>query len=421
MTLASLKSHRIFYLIFSTATLLILGLLYAWSIFASPIGRTYPNYIPLLSQVFQVAMFSFCISELFAAEIIKRTSLRLTIIIAALLMGAGFVFTAFASGVGVWALFLFYGVLAAAGCGIAYVTIVTLVNPWFPDKIGFCSGVQMMGFGVSSLILGSLANAMFAVIDWTLVFLIIAFVSVTALVSLAFVIRPAPTDIALRLGLKGAAATVELGATRSQSIMKTKVFWVYCVWATALIACGLTVIGSAKQGAEVLGLDPGFAALLVGLISTMNGLSRIINGVFFDKIGLTPVMILSSILATLAMTCLAFSFFSSVQIVYIVAAILVAMPYGSVPVMASAFARQRYRPSDFAKNFGIVSCTVASASLVNITIVLLLGSPVGVNAPIVFSVLAILAIIALVAALIFNKFYSLDLVHIAEEVNHDST
>jgi OFA family oxalate/formate antiporter-like MFS transporter len=424
LSLSAIKSRRMLYLVFATATLLVLGLIYAWSIFATPIGKQYSAYKDLLPQVFQVSMFAFCISALFGAQLIKRTSSRLTIIVAAILLGAGFVLTAYGAELGVWALFVFYGVCAASGCGIAYNAIISLVNPWFPDRIGLCSGVMMMGFGVSSLVFGSIANAMFNIMDWTAVFVIIAIVGVAVMVALSLVVRPAPTDIAVRLGLSGAAAAVKESPTRKQSILTTRVFWLYSGWATIVIACGLTLIGTARQGAEMLGIDPGFAVLLVGLVSTMNGLGRVINGAIFDRIGLVPVMFLSAGLSLVTMAALAFSVTAfpvaagttaSTAIIYIVAAILVAFSYGSVPVMASAYARQRYLPQEFAKNLGITNCNIASAALINIIIVFCLGSPAAAGGVVIYGLLAILAVIALVFAFVFGKAYRVDLAKIEEE------
>jgi OFA family oxalate/formate antiporter-like MFS transporter len=426
LSLSKIKSRRVLYLTFATATLLVLGLIYAWSIFATPIGKQYPMYGKLLPQVFQVSMFTFCISALFGAQLIKKTSARLTIIVSAVLLGAGFVLTAYGASLGVWALFVFYGICAAAGCGIAYNAIISLVNPWFPDRIGLCSGVMMMGFGISSLVFGSLANIMFDIMDWTVVFVIIAIVGAVVMVALALVVRPAPQDIAVKLGLPGAAAATKESPTRRQNILKTKVFWLYCVWATIVIACGLTLIGTAKQGAEVLGVAPGFAALLVGLVSTMNGVSRVISGAIFDRLGLVPVMLLSSVIVIIAMAALAFSLTAlpltasgtaATAIIYIVAAILVAFPYGSAPVMASAYARQRYLPEDFAKNLGIVNCNIAAAALINIVIVSLLGTPAGENGVVIYGLLAVLAVVALLFVFIFGKAYRADLAKIEDETS----
>jgi OFA family oxalate/formate antiporter-like MFS transporter len=412
-----IRVRRILYLVFATATLLVLGLIYAWSIFAAPIGRSFPAYQPAqLTQVFQVSMFAFCVSALFGAQLIKKTSARLTIIVAAILLGGGFVLTAFGAGLGIWALFLFYGVLAASGCGIAYNAIISLVNPWFPDKTGLCSGVMMMGFGVSSLVFGNLANLMFGVVAWSIVFVAIAIVGAVIMVAFALTVRPAPGDIALKLGMKGAAAAGRESSTKNQSILSSKVFWLYCIWATFIIACGLTLIGTAKQGAEVIGIDAGFAALLVGLVSTMNGLARVINGTLFDRFGLVPVMLISAATAVLAMAALAFSLFGTLPILYIIAAILVASPYGSVPVMASAYARQRYKTSDFAKNLGIANCNIASAAIINIVITAVLGSPAGENGPIIYAILAVLAAVAFLSVFAFRKVYQSDLDTIAEEM-----
>ncbi len=417
----SIKTKRYFYLAFATVTLLILGLIYAWSIFATPLGKDFPDYRSLLGQVFQVSMFAFCVSALFGAQIIKKVSYKAAIILAAVLLGAGFALTALGAGMGVWSLFVFYGILAASGCGIAYNAIISLVNAWFPDRIGFCSGVQMMGFGLASLIFGSLANAMFAIIPWQTVFIIIAIVGVILMVLLAFYVKPAPANINELLcesGSKNLNTSNKVSPTQSQNILSTKVFWIYCVWATIVIACGLTLIGSAKQGAESLGIDANFAALLVGLVSTMNGVGRLINGTIFDRFGLIPVMFIQAAIITLTMLGLAFSFTQSIPALYIVAAILVAFPYGSVPVMASAFSRQRFGASGFAKNLGIANLNIASGAVVNIAIGFIIG-PIGdkVGDNTVYFILAILAAVAFASVFVFSKTYKADLAKIKQELS----
>lgn len=419
LTLEQIKSRRILYLVFATVTLLVLGLIYAWSIFAAPIGNSYSEYKPLLPQVFQVSMFAFCLSALVGAQVVKRFSAKAAISLAAVLMAVGFVLTSLTASMGVWTLFIFYGVLAGSGCGIAYNAIISLVNPWFPDRIGLCSGVQMMGFGISSLVFGSLANVLFGMMDWTLVFMMIALVAFVVMLCLAFVVKPAPKDIGAKLGIESATAEVKVSPTQQQPILKTKVFWLFCIWSAFVIACGLTLIGTAAQGANILNLDDtifvGFGALLVGLVSTMNGLSRIINGAIFDKAGLLPVMILSASLAIICMVCLSLSLSMSIGPLYVVAAILVAMPYGSAPVMASAFARQRFGPQNFAMNLGITNCTIAAAATLNIIISAFLGSPTGDNGPIIYGILAVLAAVALIDVFIFGRAYKKDLATIAAE------
>jgi OFA family oxalate/formate antiporter-like MFS transporter len=415
-----IKSRRILYLVFATVTLLVLGLIYAWSIFAAPIGKTFTDYGPMLPQVFQVSMFAFCLSALLGAQIIKRYSAKVSIILAAVLMAVGFVLTALLAGVSIWALFFFYGILAGSGCGIAYNAIISLVNPWFPDRIGLASGVMMMGFGISSLVFGSLANALFGIMDWTLVFMLIAVVAFVIMIVLAFIVQPAPTDISAKLGIASAAGAAKASPTQQQFILKSKTFWVYSIWSTIIVACGLALIGTAAQGAALLELDvtifAGFGALLVGLVSTMNGISRIVNGAIFDKAGLLPVMLLAASVGFVCMLGLSLALAFNVGPVYIVAGILVALPYGSVPVMASAFSRQRFGAQGFAMNLGITNCCIAAAALVNLIIGAILGSPAGANGPIIYGLLAALAVVAFLATLVFGRLYKADLAVIGKEL-----
>jgi OFA family oxalate/formate antiporter-like MFS transporter len=280
-----------------------------------------------------------------------------------------------------------------------------------------------MGFGLASLIFGSLANVLFGIMPWQTVFIAIAALGVLIMVALAIIVKPAPANIEqLLTGAKASAvaSTPKASPTQQQGILTTKVFWLYCGWATIVIACGLTLIGSSGQGAQALDYDPGFAALLVGLVSTLNGIGRVINGAIFDKVGLVPVMLLGAVFCIVTMAALALSFLATVPLLYVIAAILVAFPYSGVPVMASAYARQRYGAGDFAKNLGIANLNIASAAVLNIILVAIIGSLPGLadlgSTP-VYTVLAVLALVALLFVFFFSKAYKDDLAHIKNELS----
>ncbi|MDR1184702.1 MAG: MFS transporter [Coriobacteriales bacterium] len=414
----SIKKQRMLYLALATFALLILGLIYAWSIFASPIAREFPAYAGMLGQVFQVSMFAFCLSALFGAQLIKRSSPQLAIRVAALFVAAGFLLTAFAVDLGAWSLIAFYGILAASGCGIAYNAIITLVNAWFPDRIGFSSGVQMMGMGLASLVFGSLANVLFSIISWQAVFALIAGIAIIVLMALSFIVPSAPEGIEQLLsGAKDISRQPAVSTTRAQNILKTKVFWLYCVWAIIVIACGLTLIGSAKQGAEAI--EPSFAygALFVGTVSAVNGMGRLINGAIFDRFGLVAVMVMGALIAMIAASCLAIAFLALNLPLFLIGGLLVVFPYSGVPVMASAFARQRFGAKNFAKNLGIANLNASAAAVLNILIAAGLG-PIGdrTNDALIYIILACLTIIAALSLLLFKNAYRHDMASIEEEL-----
>jgi OFA family oxalate/formate antiporter-like MFS transporter len=277
----------------------------------------------------------------------------------------------------------------------------------------------MMGFAVSALIFGSLANAMFPIIGWEMVCYVIAVVGVIFLLALAIVVKPAPKDIGETLGLSGSALADKVSPTQKQPILKTKVFWLYSIWATIVIACGLTLIGTAAQGVAAADANMvAIAALLVGLVSTMNGLGRIINGAIFDRIGLVPVMVLAAILTIAASAGLALALALQIGPLFIVSAILIAFPYSAVPVMASAYARQRYEAASFGTNLGIANMNIASAAVINIIIVAVVGSPAAVaTGPVVYGILAVLAVVAFLITFVFGKVYKADLAEIKKELD----
>ena len=87
----------------------------------------------------------------------RKVGLMGTLLISAVLSCCGFL-SAGAMGNSILRLYISYGIMAGLGIGIAYNVIISTVNNWFPDRKGLCSGVLMMGFGASALILGSAAD-----------------------------------------------------------------------------------------------------------------------------------------------------------------------------------------------------------------------------------------------------------------------
>ena len=56
-------------------------------------------------------------------------------------------------------LYLGFGVLCGLGAGFAYNAVMSTMSLWFPDKQGLISGILLMGFGLSSFIIGKVFAA----------------------------------------------------------------------------------------------------------------------------------------------------------------------------------------------------------------------------------------------------------------------
>jgi MFS family permease len=89
---------------------------------------------------------------------VERVGPRKSMFVAALCFGGGFI----VSAVGVnyhqlWLLYLGYGVLGGCGLGIGYISPVSTLIKWFPDRPGMATGMAIMGFGGGALIAAPLS------------------------------------------------------------------------------------------------------------------------------------------------------------------------------------------------------------------------------------------------------------------------
>src|SRR4029453_9169807 len=86
---------------------------------------------------------------------------RKTMFTSALCFGGGFVISAF--GVWwhqLWIIYLGYGVIGGCGLGLGYISPVSTLVTWFPDRPGMATGMAIMGFGGGAMIGAPLANSL---------------------------------------------------------------------------------------------------------------------------------------------------------------------------------------------------------------------------------------------------------------------
>ncbi len=57
-----------------------------------------------------------------------------------------------------WLVYLGYGVLGGIGLGIGYISPVSTLIKWFPDRPGLATGLAIMGFGGGALVASPLSN-----------------------------------------------------------------------------------------------------------------------------------------------------------------------------------------------------------------------------------------------------------------------
>ena len=411
----ALQKKRYLYLALGTLSLLFLGLVYAWSIFATPLDKAYGWGTSALSITFSISIIMFVVGGFVSSLVMKRTSPKATLLISALCMGFGFSMTGLFSSQGIWVVYVFYGLFIGTGCGFGYNTLLSTVNAWFPDRVGFSSGTLLLGYGTGALILGSIADVLMTGLGISSTFYILGLAGVVLLVPVGLGLRLPEGDIERCFPKKGAGAQGDGQARYSfkpRAIATSGLFWVFILWVVTICTVCLTLIGSSKQGALALNVDAGLATLLVGLVSTVNGCSRILWGLFYDRFGLVRSMVLLSFSALAATLLLVAAFSRLAGDVYVGGALLMGACFGGCPVLVSSFTMTRFGPGHYPMNLGIATVNMIPASLLSSAIAAPLRE-VGGNL-LVYSVLAGLVAFGLAVLVFVALRYRYEMSHLEE-------
>ena len=403
MSVSQIKKSRALYLTLSTVTLLFLGLIYAFSMFAAPMCQSFGLEKSAVGLTFNIMMILFCIGAVVGSQIEKAVGVKATIIIGAVLFAVGFIGTALFANGNITMVYVFYGVCAGTGVGIGYNSIIATTNVWFPDKVGFSSGVLMMGFGLGSLILGTLSVNLFkGGMDLSKVFLGIGVIGGVVAIVAGLLLRRPPANIVQLMAPEKAAAS-GYDPAEDDSALKTPLFYVYWIWAIIVIGIGLATIGNCASDAQLVGWDEGFATLLVGLVSTCNGLARVVIGILFDKTNVKVTMLVDALVSVVATVSIVGAFTLHIPVLYVVGAFACGFCYGGVPVVASAFARQRFGAKNYPLNLSLANFAIVFGSILNLIIQGVLGGDARVET---FIVLAVLSLLATFDVLPFSKMFN---------------
>lgn len=361
MTLTRDLKQRVWYLAAGTGLLLLVGIVYAWSILSAPLAEAFGWNSQDLSLNFTVMMSFFCLSGILGGVLCARTgSPKLSLLLAAACSLGGFLSTAYCTGGQLFRLYLFYGVLVGAGAGFAYNAVIGCVSAWFPEKRGFASGVLLMGFGSSTLLLGGGASALMeaGTLSWQSVYLAIGVLLCLGLVLGSLVLRhPGPGA-----ALPAPAATEKAAESLSTGKMvQTGAFWMFFLFAVAGGGIGSGVIAHAGPIAASSGVA-GATAVYVGLLSVSNGVGRVIFGMLYDRLGRKAPMLLAVVFFGSALALMACSLQVQIPALVVPAYLLIGASYGAVPTMAAAYTAARFGPKFYSTNFSVMNLTLMCSS-----------------------------------------------------------
>jgi MFS family permease len=145
----------------SVAIHLCIGSVYAWSIFNPALTRVFGVVVSgpgdwTLKQVvwiFTVAIVFLGLSAAFVGKWLEKVGPRTVGMVAAVCWSGGFLLGSLGIWLHqLWLLYLGYGVIGGCGLGLGYVSPVSTLIRWFPDRRGMAAGMAIMGFGGGAII-----------------------------------------------------------------------------------------------------------------------------------------------------------------------------------------------------------------------------------------------------------------------------
>ena len=272
---------------------LCIGQVYAFSVFKIPMMGHFGTGDVAVGWIFSVAIAMLGLAAAFGGTWVERSGPRKSMVAAGTFWVVGFLVATLGIATGqLWVVYLGYGVIGGIGLGIGYISPVSTLMKWFPDRPGLATGLAIMGFGGGALIASPLSNSLMAFFGGgsepeqlqsglMQTFLTLAVVYAVVIALGALVIRvphpdwkPAGWDPSTA-GTKPMQTTANVSADSS---LKTPQFWLLWIVLFCNVTAGIGILENAAPMIQAYfnWITPAAAAGFVGLLSIANMAGRFV-------------------------------------------------------------------------------------------------------------------------------------------------
>ena len=269
-----------------------IGAAYSWSVFKKPLEGSLHVSGTLSALPFTVGIVMLGLSAAVFGTWVDRNGPRAAMFVAmCCFCGGWLVGSAGLATHQYWLVLLGYGLLGGIGWGIGYISPVSTLMKWFPDKPGMATGLAIMGFGGGALIASPWSTAMLGAFGIAKTFLVHGIVY-AVFMSLGWLLVRVPRDDWKPHGWTPAPGSlVSVGQVSANNAIKTPQFWLLWVVLCFNVTAGIGILEKASpiyQDFFPGGVAAGLAAAAAGyvaLLSLSNMLGRIGWSSLSDVIG----------------------------------------------------------------------------------------------------------------------------------------
>ncbi|RJQ79789.1 MFS transporter [Pseudonocardiaceae bacterium YIM PH 21723] len=264
-----------------------IGQVYAFSVFKTPLTGHFHTALTPIAIIFSIAIVMLGLSAAFGGAWVERNGPRKAMALSAICWSGGFLVSALGIQLGwLWLVYLGYGVLGGIGLGIGYISPVSTLIRWFPDRPGMATGLAIMGFGGGALIAAPLSTSLMGGLSLSQTFVALGLIYLVAMLLGAATVRVPPVG----WSPNGGEVAPVTGMPVNEAF-RTRTFWLLWI----VLFCNVTAgIGILEQASPMIHdffpeVNAAQAAGYVGLLSLCNMAGRFVWSATSDLIGRTAV------------------------------------------------------------------------------------------------------------------------------------
>lgn len=263
---------------------LIIGGVYAWSVFVPALESEYQFTKGQSALIFGLIIAVFSLAMIPAGRSLKRYGPRKTAAFGAVLFGTGYLLASLAGGNYLLTL-LSLGVLTGTGIGFVYICPLTVGMQWFPNKKGLVTGVSVAGFGGGAVALSSVASFLLQQPD-------IYILDVFRILGITLGLLAFVGALLLSTPDHQSAGTAKTSSD-FKKILFSREFLIVALGMFGGTFAGLLIVGNLKPLLLATNVPEFQATLAVSLFAVGNATGRVVWGNLFDRFGPRRTIILS--------------------------------------------------------------------------------------------------------------------------------
>ena len=145
---------------------LCIGQAYATSVYKTALVKHFGASLTAIGIIFSIAIVMLGLSAAVMGTWVERVGPRAAMFTSACFWSSGFLIGALGVATGqLWLVYVGYGFIGGIGLGIGYISPVSTLIKWFPDRPGLATGIAIMGFGGGALIASPLSRQLMSLYD----------------------------------------------------------------------------------------------------------------------------------------------------------------------------------------------------------------------------------------------------------------